>query len=559
MATLRILWATCILVLLAATTHAAGPQSKCLVSKNKCVAKKAGSLIKCEEKAETPGKPTDPNTDGCVDKAKAKFDGGTDPTKGCFAKLESKTPNDCVTTGDTAALETTADACVEQLVTAIDPGTTDQSKCNVGKKKCAAKKLAGILKCYQKAETPGKPGDPNDGGCLDKVKAKYDGGTEPTKGCFAKLESKSGSDCLAPLGDSPAVEAIVDNSCAGAFVAALVAVTTTTSTTTTTLPPGTFGITTLTGSTNCGGGGLVPAPSGPFSGEIDSDMGGTTKIVDLGLGCLYIGGGGATSVPPSRIPDGATSIFGTSGTGSLNLLANAGTSPANCTLGAGPGKHCIGGTNTGMACALDADCGGFAGSCALDGNCYFGPPLPILNGPLSTCVLNAIQTDASGTVTPATGDAILAINLSSRVYLTGNSGSPCPQCVAGTCNYGPGTTCSGVGSQQTTLDCLPPPGAFLAPLPVNLAPLTTGHSFTGVVDGNFCSPQRTPGAFGKSAARAIKQTGSPAGDLTDAQAHQAVLGYSFCIPATTNAAIDPSADLPGPGSVGLDVNAQLAP
>src|SRR4029077_1514349 len=139
MATLRILWATCILVLLAATTHAAGPQSKCLVSKNKCVAKKAGSLIKCEEKAETPGKPTDPNADGCVDKAKAKFDGGADPTKGGFAKLESKMPNDCVTFGDTGGLEATVDACVDQLVSAIDPGTTDQSKCNVGKKKCAAK------------------------------------------------------------------------------------------------------------------------------------------------------------------------------------------------------------------------------------------------------------------------------------------------------------------------------------------------------------------------------------------------------------------------------------
>ena len=76
----------------AATEVAAEPQSRCLVSKNKCVAKKVGSLLKCEENAETPGNPTDPNADGCVDKVKAKFDGGADPTKGCFEKLENKMP-----------------------------------------------------------------------------------------------------------------------------------------------------------------------------------------------------------------------------------------------------------------------------------------------------------------------------------------------------------------------------------------------------------------------------------------------------------------------------------
>src|SRR5262245_48017600 len=75
----------------------AGPQSKCLVSKNKCMAKKAGSLLKCQQKAETPLKPTDPNFGGCVDKARDKFDGGLDPSKGCFEKLENKPGQDCIT------------------------------------------------------------------------------------------------------------------------------------------------------------------------------------------------------------------------------------------------------------------------------------------------------------------------------------------------------------------------------------------------------------------------------------------------------------------------------
>jgi hypothetical protein len=103
-------------------------------------------------------------------------------------------------------------------------------------------------------------------------------------------------------------------------------------------------------------------------------------------------------------------------------------------------------------------------------------------------------------VTPASGDAVLGINLSSRVYLTGNSASPCPTGVMGSCSYGPGTTCTGVGSLGTTIECPPAASGFLAPLAVNLTPLTTGPSIATAADGNFCpGPQRTPGALGKLA------------------------------------------------------------
>ena len=44
-------------------------QSKCLTKKNKCVASTLTSLLKCHQKAETPGKPADPNAKECVDKA----------------------------------------------------------------------------------------------------------------------------------------------------------------------------------------------------------------------------------------------------------------------------------------------------------------------------------------------------------------------------------------------------------------------------------------------------------------------------------------------------------
>ena len=144
----------------------------------------------------------------CVTKAETKFDGGLEPAKGCFEKLENKDPNDCLTVDDTAAAETAVDACVAALVAAIDPPPLDQTKCGAGKKKCASKYLAALLKCRKLAQTPGKPTDPNTKGCVDKAVAKYTGGLEPTKGCFAKLEAKDPNDCQSTT-NSPTVQGLV--------------------------------------------------------------------------------------------------------------------------------------------------------------------------------------------------------------------------------------------------------------------------------------------------------------------------------------------------------------
>src|SRR5262245_42798219 len=131
------------------------PQAKCLAGKTKCMSKKGTGLIKCHQLAETPGKVADPNANSCLTKAMTKFDGGVDPTKGCFEKLENKNPNDCLTFNDTPTAETAVDDCVDTLVAAIDPPPLDQTKCGAGKKKCVSKFYKGLLKCYQKAATPG--------------------------------------------------------------------------------------------------------------------------------------------------------------------------------------------------------------------------------------------------------------------------------------------------------------------------------------------------------------------------------------------------------------------
>jgi hypothetical protein len=332
--------------------------------------------------------------------------------------------------------------------------------------------------------------------------------------------------------------------------------------TTTTLPSGggaTLSFTTTVGTASCGGAGLNPAPPAPHSGQLFSDPAATSAITggELGLGCLYIGGGNATSVPPDQIPDSSTEVLSVSGT---SVSGNAGSGPSDCTLGAKSSQHCIGAMNNGASCTSDTQCqASLPGSCAPDAQCFFGPPLPIPNGGLSTCVLNVIKSDASGSTDPTTGSSNLSLPLFSRTYLTGNATAPCPRCSGGTCQGGAhkGMSCTPTGVLGTTLDCPPLPAQFLAPLDVTLSPLTTGTATMTSASGSFCPSQANAGAFGKTNARAIVETGKPAGSLTDGAPHNSVLASVFCIPQTGNIAIDIAADLPGPGAIGLNGTAHL--
>ena len=304
-----------LLVMAIAAGPAAAIQSKCLAGKTKCVSKEAFSLIKCEWKARTPGRPNDPNAGGCIDKATAVFDGGALPDKGCFEKLENVATNDCVSFDDTQAAQTLIDQCVASVVSTIDPMLPDQTKCNVGKHKCAAKKLKGLLKCHFKATTPGKPEDPNTDGCIDKVLAKFDGGADPSKGCVVKLENSPRSDCTAPIGNQADIEAAVDG-CVDSIVNALQ---TPSSTTTTTLgtTSSTIGATTTTTAPT----GSTTSTSSPTSsttttstpgGGASCSATGLTATVGLDYNEQILGGVSAihvrlTYAPPLVIPGTGTS------------------------------------------------------------------------------------------------------------------------------------------------------------------------------------------------------------------------------------------------------------
>jgi hypothetical protein len=341
----------------------------------------------------------------------------------------------------------------------------------------------------------------------------------------------------------------------------------------------------------CGSAGLVTPPNAPTTGEVTTD---TSSTIPLGAGCLYIGGGGS-SVPGGITPDGAKSNFDLTQDcgGEVVVAAQAAveSTPEECTAGSGPGKACINDLVNWpnlQSCTTDSDCphtngpgnGGVAPSSCVDKpNCLFGPPLPIVNGPLSTCVVNTFGTSASGSLVKTTGAAQVNLPLRSHTFLTGNSTAPCPQCISNLCVGGAraGLACTTTSTQQlTTIDCPPSPdgGAYLPEFQVNLEKLTTGTSSKTNPDGIFCPDQKTFSAFGTQNRGlrpdgdpthppikivTISQTGSPAGDVTDNLTHATTLAAVFCIPATGNGLIDGAADLAGPAAVSLPGTMQILP
>jgi hypothetical protein len=365
---------------------------------------------------------------------------------------------------------------------------------------------------------------------------------------------------------------------------------------------------------DCGfpGQGAPAAP--PHTGDLRDGTDAVVANGQLGQGCLYIGGGLASIVPPGPTPDGSTNFFEVASCAgnALTLGPSANPNPRTCTRGPGTAKHCVNG-HPGLGegvCNADADCnpvctdpqggtcetgedcscidgaGGLDGNgdctqnghcgvssasqtaslvCLPDPQCFFGNPLPINNTGTSTCVLNVIADGVTGTADKAAGSGSITMPLKSWVYLTGveadfSSGNACPICQAGVCNAGEreGLPCTTNSDLLTTHDCPPPDHLFLAPLDVTLGPLTTGVAQdTSDATGIFCPSQPNGGAFGLPDVRKITQTGSPAAGGFTVTDTPTTLASVFCIPATLNLLIDSSANLPGPGAIGLGGTARL--
>jgi hypothetical protein len=431
------LGATALIAVLAFGATSARAQNKCLSGKTKCVNKKMSGLLKCHNKAEKKGLAVDPV---CVQKAIAKFDGGTKGfEKSCFGKLELKYPlvtgdPPCVTFGDLGAQEAKVDAFVLDVVQELDPGypTPILNKCSAGKKKCVLKKASGLLKCREKCEK-----DPVKCGavltaCIDKVIAKFDGGTKGfEKSCFGKLEIKNDGPCQT-FGDLGAMEAKVD-----AFVAdvraELESLGTVTPTPTVTATP-----TVTVTPTPC----TTATPGGSCPTQVETEVKGDATETDLDVGWTgqshdsHTGSMGRLTLQVSGCAGSEPPTCGVCNT--TGPIANAGGTAYN-------NHRCVGDTAT--ECTADSDCGG-SGPCAF----FFGGPLALSAGGVSVCVTNQITQPVSGTVDVEAGTTQAFIELLSRVHTGPTADKPCPNCRPYMC-IGGGLGANTYASCTTNGDC----------------------------------------------------------------------------------------------------------
>ncbi len=441
-------------IALATSAHAA-PISKCNAAKKKCLGTYVAAALQCHAKAEQKGVAVEA---ACLAKAAAKVTGGA---KGCFEKLDAKSPNDCSAPGDASSQLLTADAAVLDVVSAVDPGypSPTLTACGAARKKCAAKKAAGLMKCAAKANKTGADDLP----CLTKVRAKFDG----PSGCDVKALAK-GPDCLGST-STAALETIVDTWQLRAADD-------------------------VDGSaTHCGNGIVelgedcdASAPPGPSQlcvGEFACNVNCTCSCpASVGLSVDEMS-------PETTLDEGWTGLGHRMPIASgvdltLTVSDCAASRPCGTCALAGPiantgatelrNQRCS--NDTSIRCTDDAPCLGGGGTCEF----YGGPPLAISIGGVGTCYVSRFYGAITGTVNVETGDIAYAAMMRSDVFkgFNGPAGidAPCVVCTGdtvtnddvqgGTCSGGPrnGFACDANGVVPgrpdfgaTSLDCPPPP------------------------------------------------------------------------------------------------------
>ncbi|MCC6767165.1 MAG: hypothetical protein IT293_21140 [Deltaproteobacteria bacterium] len=155
-----------------------------------------------------------------------------------------------------------------------------------------------------------------------------------------------------------------------------------------------------------------------------------------------------------------------------------------------------------IKCTSNAPCTAGGGTCEY----YFGSPLPLAAGGVTTCVLNQFFGPVSGTANIESGEANTVVNLRSRVFNGIAIDNPCPRCIGdaanndgvagGTCDGGQrmGLGCDGGGTipsradfGTTSLDCPPAPGGVIATLPIDLSSKTDPVIKTLTADSPNCT------------------------------------------------------------------------
>ena len=163
-------------------------------------------------------------------------------------------------------------------------------------------------------------------------------------------------------------------------------------------------------------------------GHLDAD--GSPGFFPLACGGLYFGGGGVIQPLPAVVPDMGQEMFNT----------------------------CCSGTSLFLGPTTEAATGSKR-TCSSAG-CLFGPPLPLPNPaapPISTCLVNVVAKDASGSADCSTGVTdLIDLPLDSEVFLDGDllptrcvggstPGAPCGGCASPTACPGGGTCTNDTG------------------------------------------------------------------------------------------------------------------
>lgn len=112
-------------------------KNKCLAVKTNCVKRTLSGLLHCRASCQRNPKNCGVAQSDCEAKVMAKFDGGEEPAKGCFAKLEAKEDlgkpvTVCTTKGDAGTLEAEAEAIVAEILARLEGTPVPTPMCGDG-------------------------------------------------------------------------------------------------------------------------------------------------------------------------------------------------------------------------------------------------------------------------------------------------------------------------------------------------------------------------------------------------------------------------------------------
>jgi hypothetical protein len=179
-------------------TPAGAQPNSCIAGKLACANAFTSAVFKCYAtifKTGFDGETRD-KAEECIRKARRKFGTAVSSKVQCWDKVEAKETAENPKTVCPAGIidEFDVDAMVEDFTldiasNEIAPGGPVRfgNSCSAGKVKCVGTLFTQLFKCEIAAK---KAGVPVDEACIAKAIAKFDGGGNPAKGCFAKLEAK---------------------------------------------------------------------------------------------------------------------------------------------------------------------------------------------------------------------------------------------------------------------------------------------------------------------------------------------------------------------------------